>query len=72
MSVLFPHLPFDATETPLSYATRLASFHVGRRLVPFLNDMGIKPMALVTGDLPDFRRAVASTVGRMGSGRSRR
>lgn len=28
MSVLFPSLPFNSLETPLSYATRLASFHL--------------------------------------------
>jgi hypothetical protein len=50
MSVLFPHLPFDPAETPLSFATRLAAFHTGLRLVPFLNDLGIRYKDLVSGE----------------------
>lgn len=46
MSVLVPFLPYDPSETPLSFAARLASFHVGERLVPFLHDIGIRPSAL--------------------------
>jgi hypothetical protein len=63
MSVLFPHLPFDPAETPLSFATRLATFHIGQRLVPFLHDMGIRSVDLVTGDRGAIERlaAVAGT-----------
>ena len=47
MSVLVPFLPFDPLETPVSFAARLASFHLGTRVVPFLHDVGIRPEALV-------------------------
>lgn len=47
--VLFPHLPFDPSETHLSFAARLAAFHRGGRLVPFLNDLGIKAAELAGG-----------------------
>lgn len=39
---LFPHLPFDRDETHLSFAARLAAFHTGGRLAPFLSDLGVK------------------------------
>ncbi|WP_083848257.1 TniQ family protein [Oceaniovalibus guishaninsula] len=47
MSVLVPFLPYDPCETPMSFAARLASFHLGARVVPFLHDIGIRPEALV-------------------------
>jgi hypothetical protein len=50
MSVLMPSLPFHPAETPLSWAARLAAFHTDGRLVPFLNDLGIIPLALARGD----------------------
>jgi hypothetical protein len=56
MSVLFPHLPFYLAETPLSFATRLAGFHTGRRLVPFLNDMRIRYKDLVSGERAAIER----------------
>lgn len=49
MARLFPRLPFVPDETPLSWAARLAAFHTGGRLVPFLNDLGIALMELVAG-----------------------
>lgn len=50
MPVLFPFLPFDPNETPLSYASRLASFHIDATLVPFLHDIGVRPDALAGGE----------------------
>ncbi len=47
---LFPHLPFDGSETHLSFAARLAPFHTGGRVVPFLNDLGIRAIDLARGD----------------------
>ncbi|WP_181180912.1 TniQ family protein [Paracoccus sp. FO-3] len=49
MARLFPRLPFVPDETPLSWAARLAAFHTGGRLVPFLNDLGIALVDLVAG-----------------------
>ncbi|MBK1636495.1 TniQ family protein [Rhodovulum adriaticum] len=49
MARLSPFLPFAEDETPLSWAARLAAFHTGGRLVPFLNDLGIDLMALRGG-----------------------
>ncbi|WP_347918998.1 TniQ family protein [Paracoccus marcusii] len=49
MTRLSPRLPFFPDETPLSWAARLAAFHTGGRLVPFLNDLGIALMELVAG-----------------------
>lgn len=56
MTTLFPHLPFDPTETPLSFATRLAALHTGDRLTPFLTDMGIRADRLARGDETSVRR----------------
>ena len=42
MTTLFPRLPFVSDETPLSWAARLAAFHTGQRVVPFLRDQKIK------------------------------
>ncbi|MGX9856382.1 TniQ family protein [Limimaricola variabilis] len=50
MSVLFPHLPFDPIETPISFATRLANFHLGSNVAPFLNGLGISPQSLLAGE----------------------
>ncbi|WP_417809854.1 TniQ family protein [Thioclava sp.] len=47
---LQPYLPFRVDETALSWATRLAAFHTGGRLVPFLNDLEISPQDLAAGD----------------------
>lgn len=50
MSVLFPFLPFDLAETPLSFATRCASFHMRTSMVPFLQDLRIKPDKMIGCD----------------------
>jgi len=49
MSHLFPFLPFDPVETPLSFAARLATFHTGGRLGPFVHDIGVKAGELAAG-----------------------
>ena len=51
MSVLMPSLPFNPDETPLSWAARMAAFHTGERLTPFLGDLGINSVAFTAGDL---------------------
>lgn len=50
MSVLFPFLPFDPVETPISFATRLGNFHIRSTVVPFLRDIGVSPDALLGGE----------------------
>lgn len=50
MSVLYPVVPFDPAETPLSFATRLASFHLRSSVVPFLHDLRIKPDTMIGCD----------------------
>lgn len=50
MSLLKPHFAFDALESALSFAARLAAFHTGGRLTAFLRDIGIAPMAMVAGE----------------------
>lgn len=47
---LAPHIPFDAAESPLSFAARLANIHTGERLVPFLRDITIDPADMATND----------------------
>nr|WP_229582919.1 TniQ family protein [Paracoccus sp. S-4012] len=59
MPTLFPVLPFDPVETPISYATRLAAFHTGGRLLPFLHDIGVKPKAFAAGDTEAVERLCA-------------
>ncbi len=49
MAHLFPFLPFNVDETPLSWATRLSALHTGGRLVPFLNDLGISYLSIIAG-----------------------
>ncbi|MCR9151419.1 MAG: TniQ family protein [Rhodobacteraceae bacterium] len=65
MPALFPFLPFDPAETPLSFATRLASFHIRSSVVPFLRDIGISPEALLGGEHDAVERlsAVAGVEG---------
>lgn len=46
---LFPHLPFADDETPMSWAVRLAAFHIGDRPRLFLLEHGIAPDALMRG-----------------------
>lgn len=41
--MLLPNLPFILDESPLSYASRLAKFHIGDEVVAFLKDIGVKP-----------------------------
>ncbi|WP_353346886.1 TniQ family protein, partial [Aquicoccus sp. SU-CL01552] len=48
--MLAPHIPFDAEESPLSFAARLAQLHTGDRLVSFLRDFGIKPEQMAVND----------------------
>jgi hypothetical protein len=50
MEKLFPKLPFARDETPVSWAARLAAFHTGGRLVPFMNDVGIPVIPFARGD----------------------
>ncbi|EET46281.1 hypothetical protein [Thalassobium sp. R2A62] len=49
MAALFPDLPFQHDETPMSWAARLAAFHTGGRVLPFLNAMSIPAADLATG-----------------------
>ncbi|WBU60583.1 TniQ family protein [Paracoccus albus] len=49
MTILTPKLPFRPEETHLSWATRLSALHGTDSLRPFLTDMGIKPVDLITG-----------------------
>lgn len=49
MAALFPNLPFQHDETPMSWAARLAAFHTGGRVLPFLNSMNIPAVDLATG-----------------------
>ncbi|WP_116599989.1 TniQ family protein [Primorskyibacter marinus] len=41
--MLMPNLPFILDESPLSYASQLAKFHIGDEVVAFLKDTGVKP-----------------------------
>lgn len=50
MSALFPYLPFDPEETPISFATRLAGMHIGSSLAPFLRDIEVKAGGLLAGN----------------------
>jgi hypothetical protein len=50
MPTLRPFLDFDPVETPLSFATRLATLHTGGPRGPFLNDIGIQVADLAGGD----------------------
>lgn len=54
---LFPYLAYDEIETHLSFASRLAAFHTGGRLVPFLNDLRIPAL--------DFAMGKSNTVARL-------
>lgn len=49
MSELFPLLPFNSDETPLSWAARQAAFHTGRPMEVFLGDLGISLPDLIQG-----------------------
>ena len=50
MTQLFPYFPFDAIETPQSYAARLAWQHTGGALLPFLQDIRIKAAELMSSE----------------------
>tara|TARA_R110000787_G_scaffold68431_1_gene153098 strand:+ start:1232 stop:3052 length:1821 start_codon:yes stop_codon:yes gene_type:complete len=39
--MLFPYLPFDAVETPISYGNRMSEFHAGRPFPEVLKDIDI-------------------------------
>jgi hypothetical protein len=47
MPVLFPSLPFNSLETPLSFATRLASFHLRSSVATFLHDISVSLSAMI-------------------------
>ena len=49
MKPLSPHLPLHANETPLSWAWRLAAFHIGGRASAFLADHGLELRDIATG-----------------------
>ncbi len=61
MKTLFPHLPFIADETPLSWSARQAAFHTGGRLVPFLNDFDLRVAALARGERDTVLRLCETT-----------
>lgn len=48
--MLVPHFPFDAGESPLSFAARLSKLHTGNSLVSFLRDIGIRPDQMAAND----------------------
>lgn len=50
MSVLFPFVPLNPVETPLSFATRLASFYLRTPVASFLKDIGVRPEAIIGCD----------------------
>lgn len=56
MAPLFPRLPIRSEETPLSWAARLAAFHTGGRLAPFLHDIEISVGDLIRGATAAIRR----------------
>ena len=62
MGKLKPYLPFVTDETPLSWATRMATFHTGGRLVPFLNDMGVNYQEFAKG-APEALMALCEIAG---------
>jgi hypothetical protein len=49
MKPLSPHLPLQADETPVSWAWRLAAFHIGGRASAFLADNGLELRDIATG-----------------------
>lgn len=49
-AAIHPRPSFDVSETALSFANRLASFHIGLPTTDFLHDFGIAPMKLVAGE----------------------
>ena len=53
MVKLFPHLPFQGDETPVSWAARMSALHGSPSLRSFLSDQGVTPSELLHG-----RRAV--------------
>lgn len=59
MTSLFPHLRFHHDETPLSWASRQAAFHLGSRVVPFLNALKIPVVDLACGQLEAVERLCA-------------
>lgn len=50
MTQLFPHVPFDPIETPQSFAARLSWLHTKGALLPFLQDIGVKPAELMSNE----------------------
>jgi hypothetical protein len=56
MNTLFPHLPFDAEETPASFAVRLAAFHLGTPVTDSLRDIGVMATDLLDGEVHAIKR----------------
>ncbi|OGA99495.1 MAG: hypothetical protein A2Z55_05335, partial [Burkholderiales bacterium RIFCSPHIGHO2_12_63_9] len=54
--LLCPYLPFDPEETVLSWGARLAAFHTGGGLVPFLHDLMIDMQQFVVEAAPAVDR----------------
>lgn len=59
---LFPHIPLDPAETPLSFASRLAAIHTGGPAGPFLSDLGIRVDQFARGT-EDTVRALCTSAG---------
>jgi len=59
--MIFPHLPFDAEESPLSYASRSAKYHIGDRVVGFLRDFDIKPQDMAVNKKEPIARLAEVT-----------
>jgi len=60
--MLFPFLPFDPIETPLSYVARLARYHAAKPMLPFLRDVQICPNAIASSE-PDALARLADVSG---------
>jgi hypothetical protein len=54
--MLAPHFPFDAQESPLSYAARLAMLHTEDPVVSLLRDFEIRPEKMAINDETALRR----------------
>lgn len=61
MKALFPRVEFDPCESVQSFVARSAAFHIGKASTPFLRDIGITPMKLVSGEPEALERLSAVT-----------
>jgi len=59
--MIFPQLPFDAEESPLSYASRSAKYHIGDRVVGFLRDFDITPQDMAVNKKEPIARLAEVT-----------